>query len=237
MSGLKMTLSNAKKEKDSKDWLVNHGQTEGGAFMAGVRVIRPLDVYGQVLPSGTNYVLPEGEVTIYDGNVRYIDEDVFNHDVEQYATRQKQVDKLVKAFLQSGDSICIKYIGYHYDWLKENNPKKDGAEYNALINYMIMDGMNKDSATNRLDKLLPFDGTPDNINSFTNPSSDYTQCLCKLMTVLKYTCVIFMGKDGIKAPDIGASAQYNYNNQNDDASAPAKAEVAKKRFTKLGGVP
>lgn len=233
MSGLKNVFKNAKYEKDIQDWRTNHGGSEGGAFVPGVRLIRPLDAYGKTLPSGSDYVLPEGKVTIYDGNVRYIDEEVFDHDVEQFARRQKHVDKLVKAFLMSGDAVCIKYIGYHYNWLKANAPAEDSDQYNALVSYMVYDGMTTEAAKSRVDNIIPWDGTPDHINSYTNPSSDYTNCLNKLMTILKYTCVIFMGKEGAAAPDIGAAAETTWSDPNTESSERSKAEVNKKRFGKI----
>lgn len=231
MSGLKSTLKNASKEKDREDYLRKHGQGAGGAFVAGVRIIKPLDSFGKTLASGTNYVLPEGEVTVYDGNVRYIDEEVFKHDVEQFARRQRHVDKLVKAFLQTGDAVCMKYIGYYYDWLKPEKPAGDQRE--ALISYMEMDGMDNDTATKRVDAIIPHDGTPDHINSYTNPSDKYTNSLNKLMNILKYTCVIFMGKNGSVAPEIGVGGSFDWTDPNSSASKNTKNLREKKKYKKI----
>lgn len=230
MSGIKNTLKNAKKEEITKDWLKNHGQTEGGAFVAGVRVIKPLDVDGRPLPSGTNYTLPEGNVTIYDGNVRYIDEEVFKHDVEQFARRQRHVDKMVKAFLTSGDAVCRKYIGYHFDWLKYNEPSDKAAD--ALEKYMLFDGIDRATARQIINQIQKHDGTPDHINSFTNPSTEYTQCLYKLMTILKYCCIIFMGKEGVTAPEIGETDNIPFEDPDGTSGKAAREERNKKRSFK-----
>lgn len=195
---MKSLYGAAKLEKKQKDYLTEKGRSEGGALREGVRLLKPLDSYGKELPTGYNYTLPEGDVTVYDGIVRYIDTEVFNHDVAIYEKRQKQVDKLVTAFLKTGDAVCFKYIGHYYNWLQEKKPT--GNELAQLISYVMMDGLDGDKAEAYVKKYIQYDGTPDHINSFTNPSPEYTNCLNKLMMILKYCCVVFVGKEPIALP-------------------------------------
>lgn len=228
MSGLKSTLRNAKKDKAREDWLREHGQTSDNAFVAGVRDIMPLDAYEKPLASGTDYVLPEGKVTVYNGRVRYIDQEVFDNDVDQFIKRQKHVDKLVRSFLQTGDAVCEKYLGYYYTWLPAGQPT--GNALNALKKYMKYDGMREETASNKADALREYDGTPDHINSYPNPSKEYTHSLYKLMTILKYTCIVFMGKDGMAAPEIGASGKSEFEEIDNKAGDKTKSSVQQKRF-------
>lgn len=233
----KSIYSNAKKQKEREDYEVAHGKTTGNAFEAGVRVFMPLDKYHNPLPTGSNYVTEHGEITLYDSKYRVIDSEYFNHQVELHKKRKEDVLRMVKGFLESGDALTKSVIGYYYDWLLPGQPVANTAGYNKLVAYVMNDGFNLAQAQATVNALIPFDGRPNTINTFTNPSDNFTNCLNKLMTICKYVGVIFTGHEVHPTPAPPSGGNDNLfdpygANANFVATGEARNEVAStRRFT------
>lgn len=225
---LKAQFSIADREKAKEDYRRHHGETPGGAFMSGVRRIKPLDANFNELATGYDYISTDGKpVTVYDGIITEVDKSVFDHEVAMFEEREKRVNELVKAFLRGGDALTRKYIGPYFDWLKANQP----ADTTKLKLMLKRDGLPDDDADEIINQIKPRDARPSKINSFSNPTQEYTNCINKLQWILKYTCIVFTGKPGIVAPDIPTYSEVNTINDNDSKADKTKKEVDKK--TKL----
>lgn len=189
-----------KKEKEREDYKRNHGRTSEGAFIEGIRDYIPCDHSKQALPVAYNYQDPTvGEITVYDGSFRMVDKSVFDKDVNVYRKRQKMINELVDSFLDTGDNICLKYIGQYYFWLKQNKP--DGDNFNLFVQFIQSEGFNNTTAKSLATALQSYDGTPDFINSQTNPGEKFTQGIRKLQWVLRFCGIVFVGKNGMVGPD------------------------------------
>lgn len=227
---MKALFGNAKKQKEEQDYKTDHGRTSSGAFREGVRVFIPLDSDHGTLPVGTNYEVPgAGTVTLYDGKVRIVDSTVFNHELSQYKKRKKQVEDLADAFLDSGDNMCMKYLGYYYKFLPKDQPSEE-KDIEHLGKCIMADGYTNEQAKNIIrEDIRPYDGRPTSITAEVQTSENFIHKLNKLIWIIRYVGIVFTDKETAPQPGISQSTNESLFKTNDNANVSAKEEAARSR--------
>lgn len=223
-------FSNVKKQVDKDDYKENHGKSKEGGFDSGIRSFAPLDINGNLLPISTNYEIPgAGTITLYDGKVRLVDTENFNHELQQFSKRKKQIEDLAEAFLISGDSMAIKYLSYYYNWLGPYQPSNQ-ADVDHLIRCMVTDGYTVDQATKIFQEdIFNWDGRPNSITAEISTSERYVKKLNKLLWIIRYVGIVFTGKEVAPAPETHVPSGEKYVNPNLFASDSVKKEVKNAR--------
>lgn len=224
---IKNIYSNAKHQKEKEDYERNHGKTSDSAFAAGIRNYMPLDKDHRPLPIGTDITTEHGTITLYDGKYRVVDSEYFNNEVKKHRDREEYVKDMVDSFLTAGDALTKSTIGYYYNWLAAGAPA--GNDYNQLVKYIMNDGFTQAQAARIATNIVPHDGTPNSIKSYTSSSQQFTDSLNKLLTICKYTGIIFTNKNPVPTPNITQTSNEGLTNPNIYATAAGKAEVARSR--------
>lgn len=228
-------FSTGKNEKAIQEYKTNHGRSSGGAFKEGIRVFTPLDGDHKPLPIGTNYEIFGGnELTLYDGKVRIVDSEVFNHELAQFKKRKKQIEDLADAFLDSGDSMAIKYLGYYYNWLPDGFPRSE-ADRNHLGKCIMIDGFSYQQARHIIENdIIPFDGRPSSITSEVQTSERFIKKLNKLLWIIRYVGIVFTNQETVPTPSMEIQSEETLNNPNILASEKARNEVIFNRNLPVG---
>ena len=224
---IKNIFANGKKQKEHEDYERNHGKTDGSTFNAGIRAYMPLDKDHRPLPIGTDITTEHGTITLYDGKYRVVDSEYFENEVKKHKQRDEYVKDMAEAFLIAGDALTKSTIGYYYNWLLLNMP--NGDDYNQLIKYIMNDGFTFNQAKAIVDKIVPVDGTPNTIKTYTSSSQEFKNSLNKLLTICKYTGVVFTSKTPVATPNITETGGEVLFNPNLLATATSKAEVQQNR--------
>lgn len=232
---IKGQLGIADHQKAKEDYKRHHGATEGGAFVTGLRRYKPMDAGNNELATGYDYVSIDGKpVTVYDGIITEVDKSVFDHEVAMFEDREKRVNDLVKAFLKAGDILTMKYIGHYFDWLPAEQPKGDDADKWKLM--LQREGFRRSQANDMVTKMSKADARPSVIQSYTNPTTEYTAAINKLQWVIKFTCIVFTGQAGIVAPDVPIANQLTLNDNDSKASNKTKMEITKNTGLNIFGL-
>lgn len=227
---MKSMFNNVKKQVNKDIYNENHGKSSEGAFNSGIRVFAPLDNDHKKLPIGTNYEIPgAGTITLYDGKVRIVDSETFNHELKQFTKRREQIENIGDAFLKSGDSMAIKYLGYYYNWLPEGKPDKE-SDVIHLLKCLMADGYSDDQAKKIIDNdICPYDGRPNSITVDVQTSERYIRKLNKLLWVIRYVGIVFTGKEVAPTPESQILSGEELTNPNTEATQKAKDEVKNAR--------
>lgn len=184
----------------------------------------------KILPIGSDYEIPgAGTITLYDGKVRIIDSEVFNHELSQFKKRKKQIEDLADAFLDGGDSMAIKYLGFYYNWLPADKPGTE-AEQQQLRKYIVVDGYTAEQADNIIrNDIYPYDARPSSITAEVQTSERFIKKLNKLLWIIRYVGIVFTGEQVVPQPNANTQNEEKLLNANSFAGDRAKLEVARNR--------
>lgn len=179
-------FNDGKKQQARADSLRNHGLTS--SQKAGVKRFAPLSSNGGLMPEGSYYDSEQGSVRIYDGNVKVIDGEYFNGQVQKHIAYEEQLETFAEKLIKSGDQLASYYLEEHFLLLKEGGMKDI---HDRMVNWLVLDGIAREVATKAVDDVDKVDGTPSSIRYSNDSSDNYTMKIRKIIMVLRFSGIVF----------------------------------------------